>query len=560
MNQSFCALPWKHLHLNAEGSAQICCHTDEAISEDGVPLSLYEHSLDDIWNSPYMREIRRAMIAGERLRACASCYRAEDFNGCSYRTQSNERWLGAESGEDKEAVIAATMRDDYRVQDTPIYFQMIPGNNCNLKCRMCNSSYSSQIERDPVHSRWAPLIAAWKGGRPRWRGNEVLLGPLPVRGVSASGWTVEEGPDGPRYWTGANATLSIGLRHPAAIAEIEIALEQAAFEPMPLSVSLNGVEVANLTVEPGYSGRVKVSHVPLTDTIDLSLRSVGRGVQVASVKAFRETGRKVLGDGVLGGRFATDAPWYEQDELVFGELLRRPDKVRLLYFTGGEPFLTPAIERMLDHLIATGDASGISLQFNTNCTRVDEAFLSKLKQFRHVVLCLSVDAEGATYDYMRYPARWTVVRENLRRMRDALPEAEILGVPILQAYNALNISDLCRFFDSEGLPFGLFHLYQPSYLAVGILPQSARSLGAERLRAYAATAATEAGAAAATEAARYFETVNDRCTPENLKRFMLFTNDLDRGRRQDFGRTFPELLALIQATGFDWTEETRHVA
>src|SRR5262249_39524018 len=33
--------------------------------------------------------------------------------------------------------------------------QLSLGNECNLKCRMCNSDYSNQIEKDSVHSKWA---------------------------------------------------------------------------------------------------------------------------------------------------------------------------------------------------------------------------------------------------------------------------------------------------------------------------------------------------------------------------------------------------------------------
>jgi hypothetical protein len=45
-----------------------------------------------------------------------------------------------------------------------------------------------------------------------------------------------------------------------------------------------------------------------------------------------------------------------------------------------------------------------------------------------------------------------------------------------------------------------------------------------------------------------------------LRDFMLFTNDLDASREQCIQETDPELLDLLAAAGFTWTQETLHVA
>ena len=34
----------------------------------------------------------------------------------------------------------------------------MPGNLCNLKCRMCFPTFSSLIEKDEVHSRWSGTL------------------------------------------------------------------------------------------------------------------------------------------------------------------------------------------------------------------------------------------------------------------------------------------------------------------------------------------------------------------------------------------------------------------
>src|ERR1700674_3013382 len=86
MSNTFCALPFQHLAFGAGGRAQMCCMANGLITEHGAPMSLGTHSMDEIWNSAYMRNVRRAMLKGERISACQVCYNSEAVSGQSYRT------------------------------------------------------------------------------------------------------------------------------------------------------------------------------------------------------------------------------------------------------------------------------------------------------------------------------------------------------------------------------------------------------------------------------------------------------------------------------------------
>src|SRR6185503_19474662 len=84
---------------------------------------------------------------------CEACYKNEASSGQSYRTTV------AASMMDKpiEQVRSETIANDYRVDVDPRFMKLELGNLCNLACRMCGSLLSSQIARDPVHNRWAPI-------------------------------------------------------------------------------------------------------------------------------------------------------------------------------------------------------------------------------------------------------------------------------------------------------------------------------------------------------------------------------------------------------------------
>ena len=49
---TFCILPWSHLYVDAAGCALMCCHAKGPISHaDGTPVSIYQHTIDEIRNS-----------------------------------------------------------------------------------------------------------------------------------------------------------------------------------------------------------------------------------------------------------------------------------------------------------------------------------------------------------------------------------------------------------------------------------------------------------------------------------------------------------------------------
>src|SRR5262249_23187623 len=80
------------------------------------------------------------------------CFHDEAFGRSSYRMRSNELWLGGPEGAAIERMIEHSI--DGTASRNPSYFDLRLGNICNLKCTACKPLYSSQIERDPVHSPW----------------------------------------------------------------------------------------------------------------------------------------------------------------------------------------------------------------------------------------------------------------------------------------------------------------------------------------------------------------------------------------------------------------------
>lgn len=143
------------MNLNPDGTATLCCQSHVKIyDEQGRSLNAQTHSLEEIWNSEAMKDIRKRMTNGEYLPHCAECFRVERFRKESYRLRSNRQWLVERS---KAADIAKAIEcgNDGATFYNPMYFDLKLGNLCNLKCTCCKPLYSSMIERDEVHYGWA---------------------------------------------------------------------------------------------------------------------------------------------------------------------------------------------------------------------------------------------------------------------------------------------------------------------------------------------------------------------------------------------------------------------
>ena len=165
--------------------------------------------------------------------------------------------------------------------------------------------------------------------------------------------------------------------------------------------------------------------------------------------------------------------------------MRAPDQVQRIDFLGGEPLLVKEVGELLQRLVDAGVARNMVLAVVSNGT-VTGSWLGLTRHFKRVELCISVDGHGRHYDYIRHPARWDKLTANLQAFK-TLPNVSLGAAVTLQAYNALSLTDLFRYFDSVDMGFHAWPIHVPRYLNVGVLPPRARQIAAERLSAYAAT-------------------------------------------------------------------------
>lgn len=126
-------------------------------------------------------------------------------------------------------------------------------------------------------------------------------------------------------------------------------------------------------------------------------------------------------------------------------------KVQRLHFNGGEPLINHNHVNILEKFNQRGSLSTVAVSYNTNGTVYPSDDVVKLwSQTKFVKLLFSIDATGAAFEYIRYPATWLQVQQNIQRLRKEMPSNVMFGVNVtVGGYNLLELKNVSEWFDAE---------------------------------------------------------------------------------------------------------------
>jgi sulfatase maturation enzyme AslB (radical SAM superfamily) len=132
---TLCSIPWTGFSNEPDGRAQPCCLYKGYIEQDGKPLYVQTHSVDEIFHSKYMKDLREQFRNNIKPSGCSTCWTDEDSGYDSKRIVYNK--------------IHGAIEWEQEPQDIS-EFQLIISNSCNLKCRSCTPSHSSQWQKEMI--------------------------------------------------------------------------------------------------------------------------------------------------------------------------------------------------------------------------------------------------------------------------------------------------------------------------------------------------------------------------------------------------------------------------
>jgi sulfatase maturation enzyme AslB (radical SAM superfamily) len=123
-NDHFCVMPFVHAFVTHKDIGPCCAYTKNPKL----------NSATEYWQSNQLQKIKEDMLSNVKNNGCNICWKKEERGYSSLRNHSNEIY--------KDYIEDIKKGIKY---DSPFFIDLRLGNLCNLKCRMCNSDWSSQI-------------------------------------------------------------------------------------------------------------------------------------------------------------------------------------------------------------------------------------------------------------------------------------------------------------------------------------------------------------------------------------------------------------------------------
>jgi len=131
-NSDFCYYPFFQVLMTAGGKYMPCSKHEAFITHEGRILNAEHDSIEDAWNSDYMKELRASFHTGTKMKGCNECWREQEMGLRPMRFDSFG--YNVQEGQVKNPLI-------------PMRVEINASNICNLRCRICMPTASH---------RWIP--------------------------------------------------------------------------------------------------------------------------------------------------------------------------------------------------------------------------------------------------------------------------------------------------------------------------------------------------------------------------------------------------------------------
>lgn len=122
--------------------------------------------------------------------------------------------------------------------------------------------------------------------------------------------------------------------------------------------------------------------------------------------------------------------------------------VKKIHFNGGEPLGNNEHVELMNKLDEQGNFDQALLSYNTNGTAMPNAkTIDMWSRAKAVRIYFSIDATDSGFEYIRYPARWAKVVDNMMQMREELPSNVMFGINVtVGCYNVFETVDVLNWF------------------------------------------------------------------------------------------------------------------
>ena len=174
--ETFCTMPWSSIMILPSGDFKICCFSGHlapegfthgvAVDDNGVVMNVLTHDIMEAMNSKWHKELRLTQSKGKRHPTCEVCWHRDDAastegaRSASLRmirsyyqnTDLDPNRVGGQfmKGSPTHDNAIDMMQPDGSISNMPISLDLRFSNLCNMKCIMCDPTYSNMWYEDHI--------------------------------------------------------------------------------------------------------------------------------------------------------------------------------------------------------------------------------------------------------------------------------------------------------------------------------------------------------------------------------------------------------------------------
>lgn len=141
---------------------------------------------------------------------------------------------------------------------------------------------------------------------------------------------------------------------------------------------------------------------------------------------------------------------------------------RRIELLGGEPLFDPKTFDILQKLLDHNNTDCLISLVTNGSIPLNDRMLSLLKQFTNINICVSIDGVGPVFEYMRWPAKWPVLLENLEQYRKIAKNLSVSYT--ISSVNIMYYNETISWFAKNNLKFNHNLVVFPAWASLDRMP------------------------------------------------------------------------------------------
>ena len=225
---------------------------------------------------------------------------------------------------------------------------------------------------------------------------------------------------------------------------------------------------------------------------------------------------------------------FEDDSLVWKELENNKQDIRWIDMYGGEPMMMKKQWKFLEQLIKDDLAKNISLHYNTNGTIWDDEKYNILKEFKHISIDFSIDGIKDRYEFMRHPAIWEEVIQNMETIKN-IKDFKCQIAHTVSTLNVWYINEIYMWFKGWDIYLNMVH--GPPEYNISNIPEDIKKVITEKI-------------GIKEKYQPVLDFMNSKISNFNFQSFIDKTKQHDDYRGENYNVIFPEFSDVLKEHGY----------